>query len=74
MSIFLMHLLGDMISPPIVGSASDALHDGITQCSRSDGLKLGMMTLPVALVVSCVLWWLGARRGRAEDVSLQGRA
>ena len=60
-SIFVMHLLGDVISPPIVGAVSDAMHDGTTQCSSSKGLSLGMLILPVALGLSAVFWGLGAR-------------
>lgn len=60
-SIFAMHVLGDVISPPIVGAVSDAMHDGTTQCSASQGLSLGMLTLPLALGLSAVIWWLGSR-------------
>jgi predicted MFS family arabinose efflux permease len=63
-SIFCIHLLGDVISPPIVGAVSDAMHDGVTQCSSSKGLTLGMLILPVALGLSAVFWGLGARAPR----------
>ncbi|UQA62125.1 spinster family MFS transporter [Polyangium aurulentum] len=61
-SIFVIHALGDVLSPPLVGAVSDAFGDGITQCSSSKGLVLGMLILPVALGLSSVLWWIGARR------------
>jgi MFS transporter, Spinster family, sphingosine-1-phosphate transporter len=48
-SIFAIHLLGDMLSPPIIGAISD----------RSS-LRLGMFVLPVALVLATVAWWRGS--------------
>lgn len=53
-SIFAIHLLGDMVSPPVIGRISDA--HGAT----ADGLRLGMFLLPVALVVSALAWFRGA--------------
>jgi MFS transporter, Spinster family, sphingosine-1-phosphate transporter len=51
-SIFAIHLLGDMLSPPIIGAISD----------RSS-LRLGMLVLPVALVLATVAWWRGSAPG-----------
>lgn len=61
-SIFVIHALGDVLSPPLVGAVSDAMGDGVTQCTSSKGLVLGMLILPFALGLSSILWWLGARR------------
>jgi MFS family permease len=45
-SIFVIHLLGDMISPPLIGTISDA-----------SSLQRGMIVLPIALAVAAVAWW-----------------
>jgi MFS family permease len=50
-SIFAIHLFGDMVSPPLVGAISD----------RSS-LKTAMLILPVALAVAAFSWWRGAAR------------
>jgi MFS family permease len=68
-STFAIHALGDVLSPPLVGTVSDALGDGITQCSSSKGLVLGMLILPFALGLSAVLWWIGARRVSRPDTA-----
>jgi len=49
LSIFAIHLLGDMISPPLIGAISDA---------RS--LHSAMLMIPVALAVAAVFWWRGS--------------
>jgi predicted MFS family arabinose efflux permease len=46
-SIFAIHLLGDMISPPLVGAISDATHS----------LATGMWLLPVAIAIGALTWW-----------------
>lgn len=48
-SIFVIHLLGDFISPPLIGAISDA-----------SSLRTGMSILPVAIAASAIAWWLGA--------------
>ncbi|HEY1956257.1 MAG TPA: MFS transporter [Polyangiaceae bacterium] len=45
LSIFAIHLLGDLWSPPLVGAISD----------RSS-MRVGMLLLPVAVLVSGVVW------------------
>jgi len=45
-SIFAIHLLGDMISPPLIGVISDA-----------SSLRNGMVVLPVALGAATLVWW-----------------
>lgn len=54
-SIFAIHALGDVVSPPIVGGISDLYGD------PRRGLQIGMLVLPLALALSGVLWWRGAR-------------
>jgi MFS family permease len=54
-SIFAIHLLGDLISPPLIGAISDRSGGG------ARGLQLGMYMLPAALAVSAVLWSRGSR-------------
>ncbi len=54
LSIFAIHLLGDIVSPPLIGRISDANGGG------ARGLQLGMLTLPVALALSSVAWFRGA--------------
>ncbi|MEO5731767.1 MAG: MFS transporter [Byssovorax sp.] len=61
-SIFAIHLLGDLISPPMIGALSDALHDGHAFCSGARGPQLGMYLLPAAVAISGVFWWLASSR------------
>jgi MFS family permease len=46
-SIFAIHLLGDMISPPLIGRISDA-----------SSLRNAMAVIPVALATATLVWWL----------------
>ena len=46
LSIFAIHVLGDLWSPPLVGFLADHL-----------AIELAMMTLPIAVAVSALLWW-----------------
>lgn len=67
-SIFAMHLLGDLISPPVIGYISDAFHDSKDPCSGARGLLFGMYLLPAALALSAVFWFRGvAAEGARED-------
>ena len=45
LSIFGIHMLGDLWSPPLVGVLSDRMP-----------MQLAMLVLPVALAVSATLW------------------
>jgi predicted MFS family arabinose efflux permease len=45
-SIFAIHLLGDLWSKPFVGKLIDLMP-----------VEIAMMTLPVAIVASAVIWW-----------------
>ena len=50
LSVFLIHFLGDVISPPLIGAIAD----------RSS-LGVAVMVVPVAVAVGGVVWWLAAR-------------
>jgi MFS family permease len=54
LSIFAIHLLGDLISPPLIGRISD-----------SWSLQGAMFVLPVALAIAAGAWWTGSS-GRSE--------
>lgn len=58
-SIFAIHLFGDMVSQPLVGAVSDTLHDPRAFCAGAAGLQVGLYTLPLALVISAVAWFYG---------------
>lgn len=53
-SIFAIHLLGDMISPPLVGAISDA----------TGSLATGMWLLPVATAIGAGVWWTASAERR----------
>jgi MFS family permease len=50
LSVFLIHFLGDVISPPLIGAIAD----------RSS-LGVAVMVVPVAIAVGGVIWWIAAR-------------
>ena len=50
--IFFIHLLGDVPSPPLIGAISDA-----------SSLGTAVLVVPVAVLVSGVIWTYAARRG-----------
>jgi hypothetical protein len=49
-SIFLIHALGDVISPPLVGFLTDRMP-----------MSQAMLVLVVALALSGVIWFAGAK-------------
>ena len=51
LSIFAIHMFGDLWSPPVVGFLADNLP-----------IQLAMMTLPIALGLSAAVWWPRAPR------------
>ena len=51
LSILAIHVLGDVVSPPLIGAISDATGD----------LKRAVLVVPVALGVAAVIWLLGWR-------------
>ena len=50
-SILSIHILGDVISPPIIGAISDA----------TGSLRLAVGIVPIAIAVSCAIWMIGWR-------------
>jgi MFS transporter, Spinster family, sphingosine-1-phosphate transporter len=46
LSIFAIHVLGDLWSPPLVGLLADHM-----------AIELAMMVLPIAIAGSAILWW-----------------
>lgn len=68
-SIFAIHLLGDLISPPVIGGLSDAFDDGHAFCSGARGLTIGMYMLPAAIAISGVFWWVAS--SRPADAALE---
>jgi MFS family permease len=54
LSIFAIHLFGDLVSPPLIGRISD-----------SSSLQNAMFVLPVALGVGTIAWWRGSARRAA---------
>jgi MFS transporter, Spinster family, sphingosine-1-phosphate transporter len=49
-SIFAIHVGGDLISPPAIGALADRV-----------GLQTSMVGLPIAIVLSGLIWWIGSR-------------
>ncbi len=50
-SIFTQHLLGDLVSPPLIGKIADVTHS----------LRTGMWILPVAIALAATVWLGGVR-------------
>ena len=76
LSIFAIHLLGDLVSPPLIGRISDAFRDR-ARCTGARGLQIGMYLLPGALALSALAWFRGAARAaprHAPRYSLSERA
>ena len=75
-SIFAIHLLGDLISPPVIGAVSDAFGDKAERCSGAPGLQAGMYMLPAAVVLAAIFWWRGshARLSGSGDPAGQGES
>lgn len=57
-SIFVIHALGDVISPPIIGAICDATRS--PELPHGD-MNKAFMTVGVAVLLSGVFWMLGAR-------------
>ena len=58
LSILAIHLLGDAISPPIIGSVSKALGD------NADSLAKAALIVPVAILISGAIWTYAAVKQR----------
>ena len=64
LSIFLIHLFGDVPSPLLVGQLSDYLKE-LNPAAPSHSLRQALLILPVALGVCSALWlWLALRMQR----------
>jgi MFS transporter, Spinster family, sphingosine-1-phosphate transporter len=53
LSVFVMHFLGDIPSPPLIGTLSDAT-----------SLEHAFLIVPVAILVAGIIWMFAAWRGR----------
>jgi len=53
LSVFVMHFLGDIPSPPLIGSLSDA-----------SSLDRGLLIVPAAIVMAGLIWTFAAWRGQ----------
>jgi MFS transporter, Spinster family, sphingosine-1-phosphate transporter len=58
LSILTIHLLGDVISPPLIGLLSDL-----------SSLDQAIQIVPFAILIAALLWMLGARSQRQEHLS-----
>ena len=61
-SIFMIHLFGDLPSPKLVGMIADA----------EQSLARGVLILPAALVPAAILWLLLAARMRKAAGAAEG--
>jgi hypothetical protein len=52
LSVFVMHFLGDIPSPPLIGKISDAT-----------SLEKAFVVVPVAIVIAGAIWMYAAWRG-----------
>jgi hypothetical protein len=61
LSVFTIHALGDVISPPLIGQISD-----------QSNLESGVLLVPIAIAVGGILWFFAGRAG--ESTSLQAQS
>jgi MFS family permease len=66
LSIFAIHLFGDLVSPPAIGRISDAHQGGAA------GLQLGLYLVPAALALSGLAWLRGAAYPAPPAQALRG--
>ena len=59
-SIFAIHLFGDLISPPAIGTLSDAIR-GSSVSDHGASLRSAMFLLPVMIAAGAALWGWGGR-------------
>ncbi len=62
LSVLMIHLLGDVISPPVIGAISDRT-----------SLGLATLIVPVAIALCGVLWWAAGRAARSSGVLVAAR-
>lgn len=60
LNIFIIHLLGDAISPPLIGAIADAY-----------SMELAFVLLSMVVLLSGVLWLIGARYLAADTAAAQ---
>jgi predicted MFS family arabinose efflux permease len=60
LSIFLIHLLGDVPSPPLIGAISDV-----------SSLSTAFLMVPVAILVSGAIWVYAALQGENEKLKIE---
>lgn len=70
-SIFAIHALGDLLSPILIGTVSDAFSDSRAYCQGAKGLQIGLYTLPVSLGLSALLWWMGTHAAKRSGEAAQ---
>jgi MFS transporter, Spinster family, sphingosine-1-phosphate transporter len=56
LSVFLIHFLGDVISPPLIGWVAD-----------QSSLGVGVLMVPVAVAVGGIVWWMAMRAATLAD-------
>ncbi len=61
-SIFVIHLFGDFVSPSIVGLLSDAI----------GSLRIAMLMLPAMIALGALLWWWGSLGAEKAPVAEAG--
>lgn len=59
-SIFAIHLFGDLVSPPAIGTISDAIRGPIA-ADGGASLRTAMFLLPAMIAVGAAFWAWGAR-------------
>jgi MFS family permease len=64
-NIFLIHLLGDAISPPLIGWISGRFHDA----AGRDNMNAGFLCVSAAILTSGIVWLI-ASRYLARDTAL----
>jgi MFS transporter, Spinster family, sphingosine-1-phosphate transporter len=66
-SLVAIHLLGDLVSPPIVGTISDLVRAAAPQeLEAGRSLRAAMLLLPAVIALGAALWWRAARRSAHE--------
>jgi hypothetical protein len=56
LNIFMVHLLGDAISPPLIGTIADH-----SKTATSSGLGTGFFWTSIMMALGGIVWWCGAR-------------
>jgi MFS transporter, Spinster family, sphingosine-1-phosphate transporter len=56
LNIFVIHLFGDAISPPLIGAIADH-----SKTAASSGIGVGFFWVSIMMAVGGAVWWSGAR-------------